>query len=63
LLAKPELESGAGLERRVALEAVREIMTAPTSKTARALRKELDETKGIKLSASGLSELASELLG
>jgi hypothetical protein len=63
LIAKTELESGAGLERRVALEAVRELLTASKSKTVKALRKELDDTKKIKLSLSELSELVSELLG
>jgi Type I restriction enzyme R protein N terminus (HSDR_N) len=63
LIAKSELESGGGLERRVALEAVRELLTSSSSKTVKALRKELDETKRIRLSAGELSELASELLG
>jgi predicted type IV restriction endonuclease len=62
LIAKNELESGAGLQRRVAQEAVREMLTGPSSKTLRALRSELEETKAIKLSASELSELVSELL-
>lgn len=62
LIAKVALESGAGLERRVALEAVRELLTSPSSKTAKMLRKELDETRHVKLSGSGLSELVSELL-
>jgi hypothetical protein len=62
LIAKTELESGAGLERRVALEAVRELLTSSSSKTLRALRKELDETRRIRLTASELSELLSELL-
>jgi hypothetical protein len=63
LIAKTQLESGAGLERRVALEAVRELMTISGSKTVKALRKELDDTKKISLSVNELSELVSELLG
>ena len=63
LIAKSELESGAGLERRVALEAVRELMTSSGSKTVKTLRRELAETKHISLSADELSELVSELLG
>jgi hypothetical protein len=63
LIAKSELESGAGLERRVALESVRELLTTPSAKTMKAMRRELDETKSIKLSAVELSELVSELLG
>jgi hypothetical protein len=63
LIAKSELESGAGLERRVALEAVRELLTLSSSKAVNALRKELDDTKKIKLSSSELAELVSELLG
>jgi hypothetical protein len=63
LIAKTELESGAGLERRVALEAVRELLTASNSKTVKALRRELDESRQIRLTASELSELVSELLG
>lgn len=63
LIAKTELESGAGLERRVALEAVRELLTSSHAKTMKALRRELDETKNIKLAASELAELVSELLG
>lgn len=63
LIAKTELESGAGLERRVALEAVRELLTSPTSKTVQTLRSELDETRRIRLTAGELSELVSELLG
>lgn len=63
LLAKTELESGAGLERRVALEAARELLTSPGSKTLSALRKELDESRRIRLTHSELSELISELLG
>lgn len=63
LIAKTELESGAGLERRVALEAVRELLTSAGSKTVKALRKELDETRHIRLTAGELSELVSELLG
>lgn len=63
LIAKSELESGAGLERRVALEAVRELLTSSSSKTVKALRRELDESRHIRLTASELSELVSELLG
>jgi predicted type IV restriction endonuclease len=63
LIAKGELESGAGLERRVALEAARELLTTSSAKTTRTLRKELEETKNIKLSVAELSELVSELLG
>jgi predicted type IV restriction endonuclease len=63
LVAKTELESGAGLQRRVALEAVRELLTMSGSKTANALRKELDDVKKIKLSSNELSELVSELVG
>lgn len=64
LIAKAELASGGTqLERRVALEAVREILSTSASKTIRALRKELDDTRKIRLSASELSELASDLLG
>jgi predicted type IV restriction endonuclease len=63
LIAKAEIESGAGLERRVAQEAVREILTTAGSKTLRALRRELDETKAIRATAPELSELVSELLG
>jgi predicted type IV restriction endonuclease len=63
LIAKSELESGAGLERRVALEGVRELLTSSSGKTIRALRKELEQAKSIKLSAAELSELVSELLG
>jgi hypothetical protein len=62
LIAKTELESGAGLERRVALEAVRELLSSSSSKTLRALRKELEETRRIRLTARELSELLSELL-
>jgi hypothetical protein len=63
LIAKVELESGAGLERRVALDGVREILTSSGSKTIEMMREELDETKHIKLSVNELSELVSELLG
>jgi predicted type IV restriction endonuclease len=63
LIAKTELQSGAGLERRVALEAVRELLTSPTSKTLQSLRRELDETRRIRLTETELSELVSELLG
>ena len=63
LIAKSELESGAGLERRVVLEAVRELLTSSSSKTVKALRKELDESRHIRLTSSELSELVSELLG
>jgi hypothetical protein len=64
LIAKTELASGGTqLERRVALEAVRELLSSSTSKTIKALRKELDDTRKIRLSASELSELASDLLG
>jgi hypothetical protein len=63
LIAKSELQSGAGLERRVALEAVRELLTSSNAKTLRALQRELDEAKKIRLSAGELSELVSDLLG
>jgi len=64
LIAKAELASGGTqLERRVALEAVRDLLSSSTSKTIRALRRELDDTRKIRLSASELSELASDLLG
>jgi hypothetical protein len=63
LIAKAQLEHGAGLERRVALESVRELLTSTNSKSMKALRRELDEIKHIKLSASELSELISDLLG
>lgn len=63
LLAKTELESGAGLERRLALEAARELLTSPGSKTLNALRRELDASRSIRLTPSELSELLSDLLG
>ena len=63
LIAKSELAFGAGLDRRVACEAIRELLASPTSKTTKALRRELDDTRRIRLSANELSELASELLG
>jgi predicted type IV restriction endonuclease len=63
LLAKTELESGAGLERRVALEAARELLTSPGSKTLTTPRKELDESRRIRLTPSELSELISDPLG
>jgi hypothetical protein len=63
LIAKTELESGAGLERRVALEAVRELLTTSNSRTVKTLRKELDDVKKIKMSSTDLSELVSEVLG
>jgi hypothetical protein len=62
LIAKKELEAGGGLERRVAQEAVRELLTSNESKTVEALRKELDETKAIKLTQAELADLVSELL-
>jgi hypothetical protein len=64
LIAKTELASGGTqLERRVALEAVRELMSSSSSKTIRTLRKELDDTRKIRLSTGELSELASDLFG
>ena len=63
LIAKTELASGAGLERRVALEAVRELLTSPNSKTVRALRRELDDTRRIRITSTELSDLVSEMLG
>jgi hypothetical protein len=63
LIAKTELESGAGLQRRVTQEAVRELLTSSESRTLKGLRRELDETKGIKVTPSELTELTSELLG
>jgi hypothetical protein len=63
LIAKTELETGAGLERHVALAAVRELLTSSTTKTIKTLRKELDDMKKIKLSSSELTELVSELVG
>ena len=63
MIAKTELASGAGLERRVALEAVRELLTSPNSKTVRALRRELDDTRRISITSTELSDLVSEMLG
>jgi hypothetical protein len=62
LIDKKELEAGGGLERRVAQEAVRELLTSDESKTVKALRRELDETKAIKLTHAELADLISELL-
>jgi hypothetical protein len=39
------------------------LLTTSSAKTTRTLRRELEETKNIKLSAIELSELVSELLG
>lgn len=63
LIAKTELESGAGLERRVVLEAVRELLTSSGSKSVKALHEELDNARHIQVSVRELSELVSELLG
>ena len=63
LIANTELSSGAGLERRVALEAVRELLTSTSSRTMKALRRELDEARRIRLSTSELSDLVAEMLG
>jgi hypothetical protein len=62
LIAKQELEAGGGLESRVAQETVRELLTSNESKTVKALRKELDDTKAIKLTHAELADLVSELL-
>ncbi len=63
LLEKHELESGMGLQRWVAREAAREFLTTSTSRTIRALRKELDDVKHIRLSAADVDQLIAELLG
>jgi predicted type IV restriction endonuclease len=62
LIAKGEMESGGGLERRVAQEAVREILTSGESKSLSILRKELKQKKAIELSAQETADLVSELM-
>ena len=60
--ARPAPSLGGGLERRVAQEAARELLTSNESNTVKALRKELEETKAIKLTDAELVDLMSELL-
>ena len=62
LIAKKELEAGGGLELRVAQEAAREVLTSSESKTVKALRRELDDTKAIKLTQLELADLVSEVV-
>lgn len=63
LVAKSQLQSGMGLERWVARESARGLLTTPISRTVRTLRKELDETKGIKLAREDLSRIVDDLVG
>jgi predicted type IV restriction endonuclease len=63
LLGKSEIESGNALERRAAQEAVRELLTTPTSSSVKALKNELQEAKLIQLSAEELAELLADSLG
>lgn len=63
LIAKSELESGMGLERWVAREAAREILTTTGSRTLKSLRKELDEVRQIRVSPIDLDTIMGELLG
>jgi predicted type IV restriction endonuclease len=62
LLAKSEMESGAGLERRATQEAIRELLTASESTSIAALRTELDDKRKIRLSGDEATEFVSELL-
>lgn len=62
LIAKGALETGGGLERRAAQEAVRELLTSADSKTVQALRRELGEKKNVKVTQGDLIDLVSELL-
>lgn len=62
LISKSQLETGMGLQRWVAREAAREILSTTTSRTLRALRKELDE-RGIRLTAADMDGIMEELLG
>jgi hypothetical protein len=61
LLAKSALAHG-GLERRAALEAVRELLTDTSSQSAQALQAELKEKKVIQLGTDELTDLLAELL-
>jgi predicted type IV restriction endonuclease len=63
LLAKSELESGAGLQRRATQEAIREILTTTDSASLESLRRELEAKKNIRLRPGEATELLSELLG
>jgi len=63
LLAKSELECGAGLERRVALDAGRELPTTPSSEALAVRRQELDRGRNVRLTRAELAELVSVLLG
>jgi hypothetical protein len=62
LLLKTELPGNA-LALRAAQEAIRELLTTPTSSTLNALRNELDKRKLMRLTAADLTGLLSELLG
>jgi predicted type IV restriction endonuclease len=61
LLAKSELESGAGLDRRATQEAIREILTTPQSTAVGSLRHELEEKRKIHLTDDETTEFVSEL--
>jgi predicted type IV restriction endonuclease len=62
LVSKAQMQSGGGLERRVAQEAIREILTTAQSKSLSILRKELKQQKAIELSAQDLAQFLAELM-
>jgi predicted type IV restriction endonuclease len=62
LIAKAQMESGGGLERRVAQEAIREILTTGHSKSLSILRKELKQQKAIEVTTQDLAQFLSELM-
>jgi hypothetical protein len=62
LLAKDTVATPAGLERRAAALAVRELLTTRSSATLSALRDELKKNKLIQLSSLELADVMTDVL-
>ena len=63
MLAKDAVAEGTGLEQRAAQEAIRDLLTTPTSASLNSLKTELTQKKLTQLDAQELADLLSDLLG
>jgi hypothetical protein len=63
LVAKEELESGTGLERRASMEAIRQLMINPRSTAVPAIQQELRTRRNLTLDPDDIADLIADMLG
>jgi hypothetical protein len=63
LIAKEELETGIGLERRASMEAIRQLLSDPNNESVVSVQEELRRRRNLLLERDEIADLISDLIG